>query len=100
MILDVVFVKELYSQRLSLMNINPNYANEKTLELFVKCVDYLNNTNIVPELYDYQVYLYLQLQCMSLGIKFTRIKIDLPIPNIKEINNSMFNDIYDKIKYD
>lgn len=98
MILDVAFIKELYSRRLSLMNINSNYAIEKTLELFMRCIDYLSNTNIVYELYDYQVYLYLQLQCTALGIKFTRIKTDSLIPNIKYINESMINDIYNKIK--
>ena len=95
---DLMFIYFIYSNRLSLVRINPNYPKEKIIEYFDDCIESLSNIEIVKDRVDYQVYLYLVTQYQMLGIpnipKFLSFE---PIDNIVEINTLMINKIYDKL---
>lgn len=95
---DIEFIKEVYSRRLSLIRINPNYVREKVREYFTGCVIFLSKKEMIEGLRPYQLFLFLVSQCTALRIPYNnRVKLKSPIDNIITLNSEMIDIIYDYI---
>lgn len=75
---DIGFIYYVYSNRISLMNINSQYAKEKTTEYYNF---YLETFEHDP----YKLYIYFTAQCVALGIPFIKIEKRVEILDIDDI---------------